>query len=85
MWAALENIGSSNLNTYKWLLKNRHSPWKNTRARAHIWTRAKIQNNNEELTQSHTMQLNTVFEQVFEKNLEKFITFHCVSYLNQLK
>ena len=43
MWSAVENIGSWNLNTYKWLLKNRHSPWKNTYARAHIWTRTRIQ------------------------------------------
>ena len=69
MWTALENIGSWNLNTYKWLLKNRRSPWKNTHARAHIWTRTRIQRNNEELTQSQKiwktskeMQLNTVFE-----------------------
>ena len=26
-----------NLNTHSWLLENSQSPWKNTRARAHIW------------------------------------------------
>ena len=41
MRTALKNIASWNLNTHKWLLENKHSPWKNTHGRAHMLRKQK--------------------------------------------
>ena len=60
-------------------LENRRRHWKNTRARAHIWLLTK--QNRGTYTKSQDLKnfiLDTIILQL-NKNLNKFIMFHCVS------
>ena len=75
-----------NLNTHKWLLENRHSPWKNTCARAHIWLVTK--QNRRTYTKSQDMK-RFIIDAIIHCNWTRIrtnslrFTFDCVSDYNR--